>query len=517
MARSTPRSKPIGSVGPEPAAAEALAYDGKGAAAAAVYLLAAEGAVRVPAIELRRRAAEQLLLAGHLQRGLDVVGMVLRDLHMRNTRSGWRAIPSIIAGRARIRLRGMHFKVREASEIPELTLARVDASWSIACSLGVVDFMRGADFQNDHLLLALNAGEPRRLLRALTLEISYAATPGRGSEQRTLALLAMADALAEQVNDAAAAGLVRVSRGVAAYLTGRFNDALVHCQAGVATLRRLTGTVWETVTAQRFIVASLFHLGRLRELAELVPALVIEAESKGNLYASTGFRTTYSNAAWLTGDHVAQASEHLKAARGEWQAPGVQLPHCWMFVGETHLALYAGETQDLWRKLQTEWSRFSQAQFLRIGVLRVQLWHLRAVIAICEAKRQANAGHASGAQRLLQEARRSAAMLAKQPVPAAAPLADLTLAAVDRAIGDQEGARLRLTRCSEAFAAQEMRLYAAAARLRLADLLGGDQGAFLASQGHAAFVAQGVVNVERFLEVLAPCSGPDRSVARLPA
>jgi hypothetical protein len=409
----------------------------------------------------------------------------------------------------------MRFQLREASEIPERTLARVDASWSIACSLGVVDFMRGADFQNDHLILALNAGEPRRLLRALTLEISYAATPGRGAEQRTQALLKLADSLANQVNDPSADALVRVSRGVAAYLNGRLDEAIEHCQAGVATLRRLTGTVWETVTAQRFIVASLFHLGRLGALAELVPALVAEAEANGNLYASTAFRTTYSNAAWLVGNRVEQAREHLNAARAGWRASGVQLPHCWMFVGQTHLALYTGQTHELWSQLRADWPRFKQAQFLRIGVLRVQLWHLRAVIATCHARDQVSSGLLSEARRFYAEARRCSDMLAKQRAPMALPLADLTHAALDEATGDGEGARLRLTRCSEAFAAQGMRLYAAAARMRLGTLLGGDQGASLYGQGHRDFEAEGVVDVTRFAEVLAPSPRDDGAPPRL--
>ena len=41
-------------------------------------------------------------------------------------------------------------------------------------ALGIVDNIRGADFQGRHLLLALNAGEPYRIARALCMEVGTA-------------------------------------------------------------------------------------------------------------------------------------------------------------------------------------------------------------------------------------------------------------------------------------------------------------------------------------------------------
>ena len=314
----------------------------------------------------------------------------------------------------------------------------------------------------------------------------------------------MADQLAEVVDDKTATGLVRVSRGVAAYLNGRFDEALVECQAGVDQLRRFGGTMWETVTAQRFIIASLFHLGRLRALATLVPPLLAETEAKGNLYASTFFKTTYSNAAWLVSDQASLAREHLEQGRAEWQAPGVQLSHCWMLVGEANLALYAGEKDRLWAMVERDWPRFVAAQFLRIAMLRVQLLHLRSVAALCEAGTQQRLGFASDARRLRQEARSSAARLAKQRISFARPLAELTLAAVDMSVGNLEAGRSGLLRSIDLFGKQDMRLYAAAAKTRLGQLLGGHEGAALVHQGQAAFTAEGIVKPSNMLELLAP-------------
>ncbi len=495
--------------------AEALAYAGQATASAQVYLTAAQAQTQGEAIELRRRAAEQLLLAGHLEQGLEVIELVLRALHMRNTRSGRRVLVSILLGRLMVRLRGLRFESRTEAEISPKELARVDASWSIACSLGVIDFMRGADFQNDHLLLALKAGEPRRLLRALTLEISYAATPGSGSPPRTERLLQMADQLAGEVDDPVAAGLVRVSRGVAAYLNGRFDEALTACQQAVTILSRHSGTVWETVTAQRFTVASLFHLGRLGTLAELVPPLLATAVAKGNLYASTYFRTSYSILAWLVRDDVELAREQLTRAQSEWTAPGVQLPHCWMLVGQTHLALYTGETRGLWQDVQEAWPRFVAAQFLRIAMLRVQLWHLRSMSALVEAQACHERGQHSRARRLHEQTRRAALHLGREQISLATPLAGLMLAAVEYATGSPERAVDGLNQCIVNFEQQKLSAYAAAARARLGEVLAGEQGAELIANARGALESQGIANVSGLLNLLAPAFVRHSSTPRL--
>jgi hypothetical protein len=248
----------------------------------------------------------------------------------------------------------------------------------------------------------------------------------------------------------------------------------------------------------------LFQLGRFARLAALVPPLLAETDAKGNRYATTFFRTTYSNAAWLVSGNVATAREQLERARREWTAPGVQLPHAWMFVSEAHLAFYTGEVGNIWQRLLTEWPGFVDAHFLRISVVSVQLWHLRAQCALFAARHLNRSGDRSGARDLLDEARRSALRLARERLALAAPLSDLLLAAIDGADGDEERARQRLARCANAFEQQDMRLYAAAANARLGQLLGSTEGSAFRRRARLAFESEDVLDFERMLDVLAP-------------
>ncbi|HEX3776766.1 MAG TPA: protein kinase [Polyangiaceae bacterium] len=485
--------------------AESLAAAGKGALAADTYLACAAKLHGGDALELQRRAAEQLLLSGHLERGLGVIEDVLRTLGMRQTRSGHRGFLSILAGRLRVRTRGLRYDPRREHEIPARELARVDASWTIACSLGVTDFVRGADFQNDHLLLALNAGEPRRLLRALTLEISYGATPGVGSERRTQTLLGLADELVQRMDDDNASALAHVSRGVAAYLQGKISASLAHCEEAVRILsQRCVGAVWETVTAQRFMIASLFALGRFRDLAELVPPFVAEAEIQGNLYAASYFRTSYSNTAWLVRDDTVEASRQLSRAREEWTAKGTQLPHCWLLVGQCQLGFYTGDADGTWAKVCERWPDLQAAHFFHVGVLRVQLWHLRAASAALLAEQLARRGQRARASELWSEARNAAKQLGRQAIPSAAPLAGLLEAAVESAEGRREQARMRLGEVARSFDDHGLRLYAAAARARLAALGEGRDASLLRSSAEAAFSQESVENPAKMIDLLAP-------------
>jgi eukaryotic-like serine/threonine-protein kinase len=52
-------------------------------------------------------------------------------------------------------------------------------------------------------------------------------------------------------------------------------------------LERCTGVVWELGTARLMGCASLFFMGRFRELLSRVPALLQDAEGRGDLYEAT--------------------------------------------------------------------------------------------------------------------------------------------------------------------------------------------------------------------------------------
>ena len=172
--------------------ATALANAGRPADAAAVYLDASADAEPVQRIELQRRAAEQFLIGGHIDRGLDVIRTVLAARPdasgARAARRRWRRWS---VRRAQLRWRGLDFVERAEDRVGADDLLRIDTCWSVVTGLMMVDNIRAADFQTRHLLLALDAGEPFRIARALAIEAIFRASrqqpepAGRGAVRGT--------------------------------------------------------------------------------------------------------------------------------------------------------------------------------------------------------------------------------------------------------------------------------------------------------------------------------------------
>jgi hypothetical protein len=486
--------------------AEMLAYAGEGGLAAQLYLTIAHGVSREEAIELRRRAAEQLLLSGRIQEGLRVIEEVLRATRLPRTRSGKRAIPSLVVGRVRLRLRGLRYRLRAEADLPREELARLDVAWTIACSMGFVDYIRGADFQNRHLLLALRAGEPRRLMRALALEALNAAAPARGSRRRTDLLLRVSESLVDKTPDRDnALGLLSLARGVAAYLHSDTKQAVIHCNEAVETLAaRCAGAVWERVTAQRFLIAALFNSGQLGRLSEVVPPLLAEAEGTANLYAKQFFRGGYSVATWLVRDDVAEARRQLALAADEWRSETYQLPEYNRLVGQTYIDLYDGEPERAAAAMHHHWRHVEEAQLLRIAIVRVQMWHLRAAASVAAAAAAACRGEVIAAEHFRNDARKSVAVLRRDPLRRAHPLAALVDAAISLADGRRREAQAKLEHAAESFDEQGMLLYAAAARLRMGEVSRTDVGRDLAARARERFVAQKILDPAKMCTMLAP-------------
>src|SRR6185437_6328872 len=95
------------------------------------------------------------------------------------------ALLSLFIRRATIRLRGLQFRARSESAIGKEELTRIDACWSVSVGLSLVDPIRAKDFQTRYLLLALRAGDPSRVARAMALEVGYSATSGGRRRRRT--------------------------------------------------------------------------------------------------------------------------------------------------------------------------------------------------------------------------------------------------------------------------------------------------------------------------------------------
>ncbi len=478
---------------------DALASAGHGPEAARVYLAAADEVSDLEALDLRRRAAEQLLRSGHVDQGVAVLRTVLKAVGLRLARSPRHALLRLLARRALVRLRGLRFTEREADKIDPKELSRIDVCWTVGIGLGRIDNIRAADFQSLQLLLALKAGEPGRIARALATEGVFVSLAGGKAKKRARRLAKAAREIAERIDEPEALGFAALSPGVSNFLLGEFATARDHCESAERIFReRCTGVAWEIITAESFACQALLYLGELAELANRVPMRLREAREHGDLYAVADAASRH-NVTWLMADDVSGAREALREAVGPWSFQGFHMQHYWSLFAESQIDLYTGDGMTAWDRSNALWPNLGRSKLLRIQLVRVEARHLRArcALAVAAADRDAR-------QECLRNAERDARRIAKEGMAWSDPLADLLLAGVLAARSDSSEASRMADRAVKGFEAADMAAYAAAARRRYGQLKGGERGDFLVIQADSWMRSEGIVNPERFTSMLAP-------------
>jgi hypothetical protein len=483
---------------------DALANAGRGAEAAAAYIEAVSGAGAAETLDLQRRAAEQLLRSGHVDEGLTVLKALLERIGMRLPRTPLRAVVFLALRMLQVRLRGLWFREREESQIAPGDLVRIDTCWSVASGLSMVDTIRGREFQLRHLLLALRAGEPFRVARALGSEAAYTGITGRRSRRRAEKLVAQALDLAGRVGDPRAIGLAYLGAGMSAHLDGRWKIGWEFAQKCEQIFReRCTGAVWELDTTHVYSLRALVFLGEVRELSNRLPALLKEAGERGDLYAETSLRARLSYLVFLVSDEPERARGEIRRAAAQWSHQGFYLQHYFHLVGETEIALYAGSALEAWEGLLRRWRALEHSLLLQVmQLLRIESRHLRARCAIAAAGRHEPGSPAR--ETLLRTALREARRVSRERTAWGDPLAILIEAAVASSRAQREEAASLLVAAESGFERTDMALYRSATRRARGLLVGGEKGRELVESADEWMAGQKIRNTERMTSMLAP-------------
>jgi serine/threonine protein kinase len=485
---------------------DALANAGRGARAADAYREAAAGAPAARALDLRRRAADQLLGAGHLDLGINAIHTLLASIGVALPKTPLGALFSFLMARLWLRIRGLGFVKRDASQIAAEELTRIDVCWSIAFGFGLVDPVRGASFQQRNLSLALRAGEPFRVARAIAVEAAYVARSGGGKRwRRTEALLKRSFELAEESGEPAAMGQALNSAGIAAYLHGRFRETVDYMKRALDLLQsKCTGVAWEIATARSFLLWASAQLGAIRELRKLQASYLRDAQERGDVYAEVTLSGGDSVLAWLADDDPDLVMRVTRDAMGRWSKQGFHVEHFYELVAMTHASLYAGRADEALTRVRGSWSA------LRRSLMPQTVQSVRVQSLFCRARSLLAAGIATRDDALLSAASRDARTIARESMPWATPKGALLRAGIESARGRNERAVALLRDAVSGFETAEMALFAAAARRRLADLTGGDEGKKLGATADAYFAAEGVKRVDRMVAMIAPGFTPAR-------
>jgi tetratricopeptide (TPR) repeat protein len=470
---------------------DALASAGRGAEAAQEYMGAVEGAAAAEALDLQRRAAQQLLASGHIDEGIAALRQVLASEGLRLPGSAPSALLDLIVERARLRLRGMRFKTRDVTEVAGRELARIDICWFVGMGLATVDHVRGSAFQARGLRLALKAGEPYRLLRALALEGGYQASQGGRREKRATAYFKTATQLLDLVTHPHAVPWMLGTRGSAAFLLGRFREALELCTEAERLFReRCVGVPWEVATMRLWSSRALWYLGRLADLADRVPLLMRESRERGDLYGEISLRASVAPLMEVAAGRPDQALEEARVAEAAWSSKAFHIQHYYALFSRLSAFLYAGRIDEATADLRQTWPRLARSLIMRVQVIRANMIDLRGRTALA-------AGDLAGTER-------AALRLAREKMPWIDALSLMLRAGLETARGRTAAAVELYEEAAAAFDATEMSLHAQAAHRRRGALIGGSEGRVLVDAADAWMRGQRIADPERMTRVLAP-------------
>jgi hypothetical protein len=479
--------------------ADALATAGRGAEAAEYYLAAAEGASAEEALDLQRKSAFQSLISGHIDRGIAAFRDVLRAAGMKLPRTPGTAIVSLLLQRAQLRLRGLRFRARQESEIARKDLMRIDVCWAVGVGLTNVDTIRGAYFHARNLLLSLRAGEPQRIARALAMEAVHVGYGGGPARLRAEALLAAAERLAQDVGTPQARGFLAMSRGMTEYLAGNWRPALDYFVRADKTFREeCTGAMWELDRTQAFRLWSLLWLGEFPELARRLPRILRDADERGDLFAATVIGTGIQVDVQLAAGQPEQALAKSREAIKRWSQSGFHVQHFSGLIGRLHIDLYTGNGSAAWRHLADRWPAFSRSMLRRVQMLRIFSSYLRGLAALAAAQQDVEPTH------LLAVAEKESRALRRERMAWSNPLADLLQAGLAAVRGDQAAAAVLYGQAATGLEQAEMAVYAAAARRRQGECVGGAEGQAMIQVCDAYMAEQGISDPRRMTATLVP-------------
>lgn len=336
---------------------DALAQVGRGAEAAKWYRLAAEHARSLEESVLAERlAAEQLLFSGHHEEGIAVLRRVLERIELDLPTSPPAAIARVQSWYSHA---ANHYIVAPDESAPITAsgddLARIDALHAATLGLSMSDPLATGVAQTFHVDLARAAGEPFRLLRAVTIHLVQ--TAGTMVDlARTATLTATARTLTERVGTAEARAVFAVAEAGAAWMEARLDDALAASERARSELASIRGLQWQADTAVIVQLEALCARGDIAEASALLDAAMRDAESRDDRYlrAHLGVRIAPWVRLWRGAPDEARAE--ADAGIAAFRVTGFQLLHLMHAVHLARCDVYEGGANAALARLDDAWA-----------------------------------------------------------------------------------------------------------------------------------------------------------------
>ena len=387
-------------------------------------------------------------------------------------------------------LRGYRFTERTLGPGDELDASRVDLCWTVGVGLSPIDIIRATEYQARHMRLALALGDPYRISRALSLEGLLHSVVGGAAREKGERLALRAAEIATRIDQPHAVGWAALSLAVVDWVAGRWRRSTRRLEGGLQTLRaRDPEAAWQmAVTEIWFKIRNFYYLGELETFCAEAERATRAAEERGDLLTLLSARSSAMAYVHLVRDEPQVAREVCVAGLKSWtRGDAWHVQHQESLRMQIYCDLYEGDAAQAMARITSTWSRLKSSLLLHTEVERFLNFSTFLSAAV-----QA---------RDLPAAMKWRHALSRQTLPVTRVWTSVADAGV-RALRGAPDAAGAYEHAAVELDALEMTLFAAAARRRRGELLGGAEGAALVASVDALLRERGVTRPEHFARVL---------------
>jgi hypothetical protein len=199
-----------------------------------------------------------------------------------------------------------------------------------------------------------------------------------------------------------------------------------------------------------------------------------QGKERGDHSAVVNACTGWNVLPWLVADDPAGALRQVEEAMSHWSRRGFLLAHYWELLSRVLIALYEGDGAAVNALVTEGWPKLSGSLILRVQIIFIESLFLRGRASLFLASQ-----HGPGAReraRFIKEAERDADKIEAEHMAYGTPLGRLLRAGAHALRGAEAEAARLYAEAALAFDAAEVPLFAAAARRRHGELVGGDAG-----------------------------------------
>ncbi len=478
----------LGKQGLRLALADALAGAGRPREAAHAYLDAARDVASAESLPLHRRAAELLLGAGYVDDGLATLRNVLNDVDVKVSASLPRSLLGYATLRLRLGARGLAFRERSESAVCKRDLLRIDACYAAALGLFLTNPILAAESQARHLLLALEAGEPFRVARALSFEAVFTAVQ-RGPGSSTDRLLETARSIEKRLARPYLTGIVHLCESQVLQICGRWRRAHDLAVESESVLRRhCTGVSLEIDLARFRRTDLLWNLGEVAELSRVVPAVVEEARERGNRFLEMTVQLSNGSLLGLVEGRPDRAKKAVVSTLERWPRVPGSMVHVREIRALARIALYEGRGHETLACIDDGLSAMRRTGLILAATQTGELRILRALAALSIGDDAAAAKYTRDFARLGFRWTQNPERIVKAGLAYRAGHVDHAIALLGhaRTISREQGATLYTTAMSR----------------RLGEWMGGAEGRAQVEAADELMTGQGIIEPERLTAML---------------